>query len=79
MGKAFEGPGLGIPQDPMPLELEGHEAGRMKAHFMEFRQETHENIPAPWIPTEKPKEHFCLWGSSWGPESIFPAQEAGSG
>lgn len=57
VGKAFEGPGLGIPQDPMPPKLEGHEAGRMKALFMEFQQETHENIPAPRIPTGKPREH----------------------
>ena len=60
VGKALEGLGLGIPQDPVPLKLQGHEAGRIKGLFMEFQQETHENIPVPRIPTGKPKEHFCL-------------------
>lgn len=45
-GKGWEGAGLGIPQDSMPLKLQGHKAARMKALFMEFQQETHENIPA---------------------------------
>lgn len=81
---------MALPQDPMPLKLQGHEAGRMKALFMEFQQETHENIPAPRIPTGKPREHSCsrdsnrktkrtflLVGSSWEPEPMFPAKKGG--
>jgi hypothetical protein len=48
----------------MPLKLKGHKTGRMKALFMEFQQETHENIPAQTIPTGKPQEHSCWGGSS---------------
>ena len=55
---------MGIPPDPMPLKLQEHEAERMKALFMEFQQETHENIPAPRIPTGKPREHSCSWDSN---------------
>lgn len=78
-GEAREGLNLGLPQDPVPLKLQGHETGRMKALFMEFQQETHENIPAPRIPTGKPREHSCSWGSSWKLESIFSPKEAGQG
>lgn len=63
-GRAWEGPDLGIPQDPMPLKFQGHEAGRMKVLFMESQQETHENIPALRIPTGKPREHSCSWDSN---------------
>lgn len=63
-GRAWKGPDLGIPQDPMPLKFQGHEAGRMKVLFMESQQETHENIPALRIPTGKPREHSCSWDSN---------------
>ena len=76
---------MALPQDPMPLKLQGHEAGRMKALFMEFQQETHENIPAPriptgnheniparGIPTGKPKEHFCSWGPAGSQSPCSP-------
>lgn len=89
-GRAWERADLGIPQDPMPLKIQGHGAGRIKVLFMESQQETHENIPAlripqenhenipsRGIPTGKPKEHFSLWGSSWESESMFPATQAG--
>lgn len=38
-----------------------------------FQQENHENIPVRGIPTGKPKEHFCLWGSSGSqsPDSLL--------
>lgn len=78
-GKAWEGPGLGIPPDPMPLKLQEHRDEGMKALFMGFQQENHENIPARGIPTGKPKEHFSSWGSSWEPESMLPDKEAGQG
>lgn len=51
----------------------------MKALFVGFQQENHENIPARGIPTGKPKEHFSSWGSSWEPESMLPDKEAGQG
>lgn len=63
-GRGWKGPDLGIPQDPMPLKFQGHEAGRMKVLFMESQQETHENIPALRIPTGKPREHSCPWDSN---------------
>lgn len=69
---------MGIPLDSTPHKLQGHTAGRMKALFMEFQQETHENIPAQMIPTGKPREHSC-WrapAGSWRPY-LFPAKEAG--
>lgn len=40
------GLGLGIPLDSAPHKLQKHTAERMKAFFMEFQQETHENIPS---------------------------------
>lgn len=47
----------------------------MKALFMEFQQETHENIPAPRIPTGKPREHSCSWGSNRKTKRTFLLME----
>lgn len=65
--------GLQVPQHPVPLNLQGHKTGRMKVLFIEFQQETHENIPAQMIPTGKPQEHSC-WrvpAGSWSPCSLL--------